>query len=130
MSQVSWGIEFTELPTDDEFELERLFAELGSLLSPLGTAEAVRAVCCPGRRGLGDFALSALTLVTRTDAGTVTRLLETLVGFIRRNPGRTVRLALGDRDWTLDSSCGQEFPRLAGSLCAALSPAGVVPSRS
>lgn len=112
MAQVGIRVDFSQLPGDDDILLERLSGELAVDLSGLGTVEAVQIPAGPGHKASLDLVLTALTLVTQVDLSTVELLLETIQLFVRRNPGRTARLRVGEMELTVEDVTTEEVLRM------------------
>ncbi|BCJ42134.1 hypothetical protein GCM10010168_64880 [Actinoplanes ianthinogenes] len=102
MSEVVVEVSFTPLPEDDDFALDLLTDELAEDLSDLGEIHRPEADTGPDAKGLGEVALSTLSVVAGADPGYAQALVDLVVGFLGRNRGRRAHLKVGDIELTID----------------------------
>ena len=120
MVQAIFRVDFTSLPDDDEFTLDRITEELADDLRSVGDVERIPVAATPGSKGTLELALGSLSLLTGTDPAIVQTVAELLVGFLNRNKGRRVQLKVADIELTLEQPTPAETAEVIRMTRAAI----------
>ena len=121
MSEAQFQVDFTRLPDEDEFEMDRLTEELADELREVGeVTPLVAGPAVPGSKGAVEVATGALALLAGSDPAVIQSVVELLVGFLRRNAGRRVHLKVADIELTIDQPSRTETAALIRTVQTAI----------
>lgn len=121
MSDVRIRIDFTTIADDDEFLLGQLTEELADDLRDIGAVDWVeQPVTDPDAKGAGELALGVVTVLAGLDSGYVQALVDVVLAFLRRHPGRRVHLRVGDIELTVDRATRSQTDELIRTVQAAI----------